>query len=113
MAKSPTSISYSTAITACECCEHWRQSTAQLKIYNAQAFEMSEPRHPALTLLSEILAVKLEPAIISHSASSNTCEKVGQWQRAPALLRRMWAATISACEKGGRRRGNQTRGAAA
>ncbi|CAK0897888.1 unnamed protein product, partial [Prorocentrum cordatum] len=65
----------------------------------------------ALTLLSEMWQVKLEPDVISFSAGIGACAKGKQWQQALALLHEMrevklepgviYNSATSACEKGG------------
>ncbi|CAK0903265.1 unnamed protein product [Prorocentrum cordatum] len=84
-------LSYSAGISACEKGGHWRQ---------------------ALSLLSELSEVSLQPDVIIYSAVASACEKGRQWQQALLLLDEMrqvtlkldlicYNAGISACEKDG------------
>ncbi|CAK0788565.1 unnamed protein product [Prorocentrum cordatum] len=64
--------------------------------YNAgvSACEKGKQWQLALSLLSEMWEVKIEPDVKSYSAGISACEKGEQWQQALALLRDMWESNI-------------------
>lgn len=50
---------------------------------------------PAISLLSELWAVKLKPSIMSHKTTISACEKRWRLQPAPSLLSEMWVVTLA------------------
>ena len=123
---SPTVISYSAAISACEKGAQWEraltlfQAMPKAKIpsdvisCNAaiSACEKGGQWEQALTLFHAMPKEKILSDVISYSAAISACEKGGQWEQALTLFQGMqeakipsdvisYSSAISACEKGG------------
>ena len=54
--------------------------------WDSGSYPKGEQWQPALSLLSEMWVVKLEPDIMSHSPQNSACENRKQWQPARSLL---------------------------